>query len=149
MAHKRDTLLAALVAQIVAAGTSCAARVYRGRELAVEDAELPAALVYHGNEASELNDVDSLKLRKLEVTIDLHQATTAVDLNVPGIESALNTLAQEVEDAIESDPTLGASALFFMHVGTELDIAAGEVERGVISLRLDVIYRTQRTNASL
>lgn len=149
MTHRRETLLAAIVTQIKAAATTVGNKVYRGRRLPVEDAELPVCLVYQGDEASEFNDLATdLKRRRLNVTIEIHQDSDPATLNDPGIETALNALSEEIEDALEADFTVGGNALFFEHQSTTVDIETGEVDRGVIRLGLMVDYRTVRTDSS-
>lgn len=148
MTHKRETLLAAVQSQISDAATSCSTRVYRGRGLQFEDAELPACAVYQGDEESNFNDFGaSYKSRFLRVNVELHQKSDPANVNAPAIETALNVLAEEVENALEADFSLGGTAISFEHQQTETEIEPGEVDRGVIRLGLVVHYRSTRLDA--
>jgi hypothetical protein len=149
MAHHRETLVEGLRDILQAAGTSMGSRFYRGRKLPVEDTELPAGLVYQGDEQSELNDVASLKRRGLETFIELHQKSDPAVLNDPDIETKLNELAREVEVALEADFTLGGRCMTFVHVATLTSIEEGESDRAVIRLQLNIQYRTLRTDPAV
>lgn len=149
--HHRETLVEGLRDILQAAATSMGTRFYRGRKLPVEDTELPAGLVYQGDEQSELESAtsDSIKRRGLETFIELHHKSDPATLNDPGIETLLNELAREVEVALEADPTLGGRCLFFVHVGSVTRIEDGESDRGAIRLQLNIQYRTSRTDPSV
>ncbi|HKQ24092.1 MAG TPA: hypothetical protein VJT81_06585 [Burkholderiales bacterium] len=149
MAHHRETLVEGLRDILRAAGTTIGSRFYRGRQLPVEDTELPAGLVYQGDEQSPPDDVRSLKRRGLETFIELHHKSDPATLNDPDIETKLNELAREVEVALEADFTLGGRCLFFIHVGTLTRIEDGDSNRGTIRLQLNVQYRTLRTDPSI
>jgi len=149
MAHHRETLVEGLRDILQAAGTSMSTRFYRGRKLPVEDAELPAGLVYQGDEQSELNDVNSLKRRGLETFIEVHHKSDPAVLNDPDIETKLNELAREVEVALEADFTLGGRCMTFVHVGSITRIEEAESDRGAIRLQLNIQYRTLRTDPAV
>jgi hypothetical protein len=149
MAHHRETLIEGLRDLLQAAGTTLSTRFYRGRQLQVEDTELPAGLIYQGDEQSEPDDVRSLKRRGLETFIELHQKSEPAALNDPDLETKLNELAREVEVVLEADPTLGGRCLFFVHAGTLTRIEEGESNRGTIRLQLNIQYRTLRTNPAV
>lgn len=148
MTHKRETLMAALEAQIIAASTSCGSQVCRGRNLRFEDDELPACAIYQGDEESNFNDFGAdIKSRFLRVMVEVHQKSDPADVNDPDIETALNALAEEMENALEADYSIGGTAISFEHQQTETEIETGEVDRGVIRLGLVVHYRSTRLNA--
>lgn len=148
MTHKRETLMSAIDAQIVAAATSVGSKVYRGRGLQFEDAELPACAIYQGDEESNFNDFGaSYKSRFLRVMVELHQKSDPSVVNDPVIETALNALAEEMENALESDYSFGGTCISFEHQQTETEIEPGEVDRGVIRLGLVVHYRSTRLDA--
>jgi hypothetical protein len=147
--HHRETLLAGLVTIIKNASTSCGNRVYRGRRIPIEDAELPVALVYQGDEESDLNDQNHLLRRVLEVFVELHQKNTPTTINDPGIDTALNELARQVEVAVQADATLGGLCLIALHVGTQTQSEDAEADRGRIRLQFSILYRTQRTDPSV
>jgi hypothetical protein len=149
MAHHRETLVEGLRDILQAAGTSMGTRFYRGRKLPVEDVELPAGLVYQGDEQSENHDVNSLKVRGLETFIELHQRSTPTTLNDPDIETKLNELSREVEVALEADHTLGGRCMSFVHVGSITRIEEAESDRGAIRLQLNIQYRTLRLNPAV
>ena len=148
MLHKREVLLEAVKAQLIAAATDCAGRISRGKDLPVENVELPAACFYQGPEANEQNDVETYKQRKVDVIIDVHAKSTPADLNQPEIETVLNALALQFENALEADAKLGGAAMWIDHIATDNEIVEGEADRGVVKIIYRAQYRTLRLDAS-
>ena len=150
MAHKRDTLVAAIIAQIKAASvTGIGNKVYDNRAIQFEDSELPACVVFHETETSEIEDfAQDLKRRTLSVIVEIQQLAAGATINDPDISSDLNDLAEEVEDALEADITFGGNALWFIHTSTAMDVEDAEKLRGAMQIALEVTYRTSRTAAA-
>ena len=119
-----------------------------GRMYAIESDEFPIALVYQGDETSAVDDVNSKKTRELEIRIEIHAIDNPADMSSPELQSDLNGLAEEIENAIEADPSIGGLALFVEHQGTQTTLAQVDTDRGGLLLNLVAQYRTARLNAS-
>lgn len=149
MAYQAETILASVVTILKAGGTDAGSRVYRGRTLPVESAEGGGDVinVYEGDEQSRLDDVNSRKIRTLQVFVELHKRALPSDQNDPGsVDTALNDFAREVEFALEADFSLGGSCRNFVHVGTTRERDHADREYRVLTFELAVTYRTLRTN---
>lgn len=152
MPHQCETILAQIVTTLKNASTDAGNRVYRGRTLPVEDSEGNGDVicVYEGDEDSALHDVNTLKLRILDVFVELHNRATPTDQNDPtALETAMNDFCREVEVALEASVTLNNTCMKFEHVTTRRERGAkGEKERRILTLGLKVYYRTLRTDPS-
>lgn len=152
MAHQAETILAAIVTILKAGSTDAGATaVHRGRTLPVEFAENGGDVinVYEGDESSNVNirSTEYMKVRELQVYVELHKRALPSDQNDPGsIDTAMNDFCREVEVALEADPSLSGSCLWFEHTGTRRERGDGDREYRVLTLNLTVHYRTQRTN---
>jgi len=152
MPHQCENILAAIVTLMKNASTDAGTRVYRGRTLAVEEAEGAGDVinVYEGDENSNPDDVNTRKLRSLEVFVELHKRATPTDVNDPtSLETAANDFLREVEVALEASVTLSGTCLKFEHQSTRRE-REGRADREyrVVTLGLVVVYRTLRTDPS-
>jgi hypothetical protein len=148
MPHVRETLIQALAAQIVAAGTSIASRVFVGRTVDLQPAEIPCAVIYQGDEATGPDEFQN-KRRELELGIEIHGTINSALITAPTVQGVLNALALEVENAIEADPTLSGAILFLEHRATQTRIDQADTDRGMIRLDYVAHYRTARTDAGI
>lgn len=149
MAHQIETILAALVTTLKAANTDALTRVYRGRTLPVEASEGGGDVIniYEDDESIDLNDVNFFKIRNQTVNVELHKRDIPDDVNDPGaVDAAANEFLRQVEVAIEADFRLGGTCMAVQHVGTRRDRADADQEFRVITVNLNVRYRTQRTD---
>lgn len=136
MSHPRTTIRQAIVSQIIAANTSLTTNVFPSRFRPLSAAELPLALIYVRGETSDLLGVSNNQLKRiLKIQIDAH---VTADLN---IEDAMDSVAQEIENAINNDWTFGGLAITAVLVATDLDASPdGETQTGNIRLTFDVTY---------
>ena len=120
--------------------TSAGANVYSGRTTPLWQAELPAILIYTREEPSERLDRGGEKLlRNCQVAIEARVRLPADS----SLDDTLDDLAQEIEDKIEADETLGGLALHSTLLNTEIDVTAeGERELGAIRLTYAMAYTT-------
>lgn len=150
MPHQAENILASIVTILKAGSTDASTRVYRGRTLPVEAAEGDVINVYEGDEESAPHDVNALKLRILDVFVELHKRAASSDVNDPGaIDTAMNDFCREVEIALEADTTLGATCMKFEHISTSRERDQANAEFRVLTLGLKVYYRTLRTNPAV
>ena len=150
MAHQAETILASIVTILKAGSTDAATRVYRGRTLPVEAVETDIINVYEGDESSQLDDVNTRKIRMLQVFVELHKRALPADQNDPGsVDTAMNDFYREVEIALEADFSLAATCRNFTHVGTKRDRGDADREFRVLTLELMVHYRTLRLNPAV
>jgi hypothetical protein len=114
---QRKAIRGAFAATIVAASTGLEARVFENRVRPFRHNQLPAASIFTRSETAEVNsEGPRLYQRELEVYVQL-----VVDGDVD-VDDRIDDLADEVEVAIEADPTLGALAGV---ADTELDRIEG------------------------
>lgn len=154
MAYQAENIAASIVTILKAAGTDAGTAVHRGRTLPIEVAENSgdAINVYDGDETSNVNirSTEYMKVRELRIYVELYKRTLPTDQNDPtSIDTALNDFARKVEVALEADPTLAGTCLWFEHDGTQRDRADADREYGELTLNLMVHYRTQRTNPAV
>lgn len=149
--HQRETILNSIVTILVTAATAAGDRVFRAREDAFEpDADLPAIVVWQGDDATRLDDQHYSKRHDFEVTIELYAKIlrpTTDDSTEVTVETELNALAEEVEIALEADFSLGGTCLKFSDNGaSKPDIRNNDREYAMMPYSLTVDYRTLRTN---
>lgn len=150
MPHQAENILASIVTLLKAGGTDAGTRVYRGRTIPVEAAESDVINVHEGDEDSTPHDVNALKLRILDVFVELHKRAASANVNDPGaVDTAMNDFYREVEIALEADTTLAGTCMKFEHVSTSRERAEADAEIRVLTLGLKVYYRTLRTNPAV
>mgnify|MGYP003673823749 CR=1 FL=1 len=86
--------------------TTTAARVFDSRVYPLEDANLPALLIYTKSETSEPIEIGTNRTseRLLSLNIEAYVKSTT------NFEDTLDTICKEVEQAIAADPTLSGKA---------------------------------------
>jgi hypothetical protein len=68
--------------------------------------------------------------------------------NSSTIEDALDTIAQEVEDALGTDVTRGNTAYDTFLTSTEMDLSTeGDIQMGTVRLQFTIRYRTAKTDS--
>jgi len=153
MAHQVETILAQIVTTLKAGGTDAGARVYRGRTLPVAASEGAGDVinVYEGDESSSLADQQARnKQRSLNVMVELHHRGLPTDQEDPGsVDTAMNDFLREVEIAIEADFTLAGTCMLCTHTGTRRERASADKEYRLVTLDLQVLYRTLRTDPAV
>lgn len=151
--HRREQVLAALRAQLIAANTQAAGRWFRGRTLALQTDQLPAGLVRMppGQQAERIEraDVNYFTTRTLTIMVVMKLRNLPADADTQEIETALNAFSKEVENAIEADPTITGQAIDARPTGFFTDLEGANADFGDGVLLVEVKYRAKRTDVSL
>ena len=100
--------------------TTTAARVFDSRVYPLEDANLPALLIYTKSETSEPIEIGTNRTseRLLSLNIEAYVKSTT------NFEDTLDTICKEVEQAIAADPTLSGKAKDCYLESTEIEFNA-------------------------
>lgn len=120
--------------------TTTAARVFDSRVYPLEDANLPALLIYTKSETSEPIEIGTNRTseRLLSLNIEAYVKSTT------NFEDTLDTICKEVEQAIAADPTLSGKAKDCYLESTEIEFnAEGEQPLAFCSLTFLTSYYVQ------
>ena len=120
--------------------TTTAARVFDSRVYPLEDANLPALLIYTKSETSEPIEIGTNRTseRLLSLNIEAYVKSTT------NFEDTLDTVCKEVEQAIAADPTLSGKAKDCYIESTEIEFnAEGEKPLAFCSLTFLTSYYVQ------
>lgn len=138
MPHARQKIRDQAVTELTGLATT-GSRVYPSRIYPLQEAELPALLVYAHEEESEPFNLD-LDGRILERSLTL--TVTGVAQATSGIEDTLDQIAAEVEAALGLSMLNGLAADLYL-AGTRLELSGeGDQPTGSIHLDWRVLYRT-------
>jgi hypothetical protein len=143
MSHVRQQIREQ-VATTVTGLTTTGSNVFQSRVYPLQDANLPALLVYSINEDSNADVMGSTLVaqRDLNIVIEGYvKATTDFD-------DTVDTICAQVEAAMGADRTLNNLAKFSQLVSTEINYnGEGESPVGVVTLTYAVQYRTAVNDA--
>ena len=120
--------------------TTTAARVFDSRVYPLEDANLPALLIYTKSETSEPIEIGTNRTseRLLSLNIEAYVKSTT------NFEDTLDTICKEVEQAIAADPTLSGKAKDCYLESTEIEFnAEGEKPLAFCTLTFLTSYYVQ------
>ena len=137
--HVRMQIRNQAVAQLTGL-TTTAARVFDSRVYPLEDANLPALLIYTKSETSEPIEIGTNRTseRLLSLNIEAYVKSTT------NFEDTLDTICKEVEQAIAADPTLSGKAKDCYLESTEIEFnAEGEKPLAFCSLTFLTSYYVQ------
>ena len=146
MTHARNTIRSAMVTQLTGLPLT-GSNVFPPRAKPIQDSDLPAIVV---NTLSEEHDVDQAsfasgvlkQMRALQVQVVVHSR------NIDGetVAAQLDSIAEDVEDIIYADKTLGVSVKDTMYQGTEIVIEPdSDIPRGEMTLTFLVMYRVSES----
>jgi phosphoenolpyruvate-protein kinase (PTS system EI component) len=146
MAHVRQQVRDAFVTALKAGVPLVAKRVFATRVYPLTQAKLPAITVTAGAETSGLMTmgatmgVKSLD-RTVEITVSIYENATA------SLDSTIDAIAVQVEEAIGADFTLGGIAKESVLTSTSIDFS-GETEQpvGIATMTFAVRYVTSLTD---
>ena len=140
MAHQRKTIRDNVITTLTGL-TTTGSRVFNTRILPNLESNLPCLNVYTISESSE--EIDFLYIQR-----DLTLAVDGYAKNSSTIEDALDTIAQEVEDALGTDVTRGSTAYDTFLTSTEMDLSTeGDIQMGTVRLQFTIRYRTAKTDS--
>lgn len=136
MSHQRKTIRDAAVDLLIDADTAAGENVFPNRETSLWESELPAVLVFVKDETAEPLDLAGTRsIRTLQLVIECKVKAT------PSVDDDLDTLCDEVEDALAANLNLSGTALTSIYKSTETFIDAGsETEKGVATLTYEIKY---------
>jgi hypothetical protein len=140
MAHQRKTIRDNVITTLTGL-TTTGSNVFNTRILPNLESNLPCLNVYTISESSE--EIDFLSIQR-----DLTMAVDGYAKNSSTIEDALDTIAQEVEDALGTDVTRGNTAYDIFLTSTEMDLSTeGDIQMGTVRLQFTIRYRTAKTDS--
>lgn len=140
MAHQRKAIRDNVMTTLSGLN-STGANVFNTRILPNLESKLPCLNVYTISETSE--EVDFLSIQR-----DLTLAVDGYAKNSSTIEDTLDTLAQEVEDALGTDVSRGNTAYDTFLSSTEMDLSSeGDIQMGTVRLQFTIRYRTAKTDS--
>lgn len=146
MSHVRKQIRDQFVSRLASAVTLVSSRVYATRVYPLTEAKLPAITVSVTSESSGIMTMGatmgSKSLdRSVDIAVSIYEKATAT------LDSAIDAIAVQVEEAIGADYTLGGIAKQSVLVSTSIDFS-GETEKpvGIATLTFSVRYVTSFTD---
>ena len=138
MAHIRKAIREHVVTTITSLSTT-GSNVYETRYFPLQTGNLPALIVYTLDETVEdytLGQNTRTQFRALNLIIEAHCRGTA------NIDDTLDTIAEEVEEAMVTDITRGGNAKDTKLVATEVDFETASQKTGLMRLTYLISYNT-------
>ena len=138
MAHIRKTIREHVVTTNTSLSTT-GSNVYETRYFPLQTGNLPALIVYTLDETVEdytIGQNTRTQLRSLNLIIEAHCRGTA------NIDDTLDTIAEEVEEAMVTDITRGGNAKDTKLVSTEVDFDTASQKTGLMRLTYLISYNT-------
>tara|TARA_Y100001937_G_scaffold100419_2_gene137461 strand:+ start:8573 stop:9013 length:441 start_codon:yes stop_codon:yes gene_type:complete len=143
MTHARQTIREKIVTNVTGLGLT-GSNVFDTKLYNLTQASLPALCVYAEAESSEMSNITSNTLdRSLDVMVEAYCEQN------DQIEDTLDTICEQIEEAIGADPTLTSSCASIVLTNTEIDFTSlGEKPVGIARLSYTVNYLTKFTDSS-
>ncbi|MBI5135776.1 MAG: hypothetical protein HZA24_00405 [Nitrospirae bacterium] len=138
MPHVRTQIRGA-VATALTGRPSTGARVFPSRVWPLQQADLPALLVYAVSDPVDEEQLTIGRPRKL--WRDLELVVEARVAGTTGLDDQLDQIEAEVIAALALDPTLGGLAKDVLFTGAEIDLDAAETPVGANKMTFRVTYR--------
>jgi len=138
MAHVRKAIREQVVTTITSLSTT-GSNVYETRYFPLQTGNLPALIVYTLDETVEdytLGQNTRTQFRALNLIIEAHCRGTA------NIDDTLDTIAEEVEEAMVTDISRGGHAKDTKLVATEVDFDTASQKTGLMRLTYLISYNT-------
>ena len=138
MAHVRKAIREHVVTTITSLSTT-GSSVYETRYFPLQTGNLPALIVYTLDETVEdytLGQNTRTQFRALNLIIEAHCRGTA------NIDDTLDTIAEEVEEAMVTDISRGGNAKDTKLVSTEVDFDTASQKTGLMRLTYLISYNT-------
>lgn len=149
MAHVRKQIRDQFVTLLTAGVTLVSSRVYATRVYPLTQAKLPAITVTIGSESSGLMTMGAtMGSKSLDRTVDI--AVSVYENATASLDSAIDAIAVQIEEAIGADFTLGGIAKESVLTSTSIDFS-GETEQpvGIATLTFSVRYVTSLTDVEI
>jgi hypothetical protein len=119
MAHPRELISQAVVALLIAAGTSAGSRVYATRFDAHKKTGLPALSVYTLNDPTSEDESSEMEVAH---ALELEIAGWVAHTDAVPVQTAMNALAEQVEIAMRANEYLSGNASEVVHTGTVMEV---------------------------
>jgi len=144
MAHVRKQIRDRVASTVT--GLATGATVYKMRKYALDDAALPALVVYSMDESSALITIGSRTLKR-NIRIAVEAVAKGPSISV---FDTIDTMCAEVEAAVAADFTLNGLAKSTILRSTESDVnVEGDKAIGVATMTFDVEYVTTIGDAEI
>ncbi len=146
MSHVRKQIRDQFVTLLTAGVTLVSSRVYATRVYPLTQAKLPAITVTIGSESSGLMTMGAtMGSKSLDRTVEI--AVSVYENATASLDSAIDAIAVQIEEAIGADFTLGGIAKESVLTSTSIDFS-GETEQpvGIATLTFSVRYVTSLTD---
>ena len=146
MSHVRKQIRDQFVTLLTAGVTLVSSRVYATRVYPLTQAKLPAITVTIGSESSGLMTMGAtMGSKSLDRTVEI--AVSVYENATASLDSAIDAIAVQIEEAIGEDFTLGGIAKESVLTSTSIDFS-GETEQpvGIATLTFSVRYVTSLTD---
>lgn len=144
MSHVRQQIRDDIVTTLTGLATT-GSRVYRSRVYPVADNKLPGLLIYTSSEEIETASLrpPRTQMRALTVTVEMYVKA------VSNFDTQVDTISQEVEEALAVDVTRGGLAKDTMIASFEVEYSGdGDQPVAVGRLSVQVNYATLENDAS-
>jgi len=133
MSHVRKQIRDQFVTLLTAGVTLVSSRVYATRVYPLTQAKLPAITVTIGSESSGLMTMGAtMGSKSLDRTVDI--AVSVYENATASLDSAIDAIAVQIEEAIGADFTLGGIAKESVLTSTSIDFSGEFSVRYVTSL---------------
>ena len=126
--------------------TTTGSNVFESRVYPLENANLPALIIYTKEESSEPIVIGTQRVmsRELAVVVEGYAKATS------NFDDTIDTISKEVEEAISADRTLGGLAKDTYIESTEIEYTGdGEQPVGYVTLTFLTNYYVQETNPDI
>ena len=138
MAHVRKSIREHVVTTVTSLSTT-GSNVYETRYFPLQTGNLPALIVYTLDETIEdytIGQNTRTQFRALNLIIEAHCRGTA------NIDDTLDTIAEEVEEAMVTDITRGGHAQDTKLVSTDIEFDNASQKKGLMRLTYLISYNT-------
>jgi len=139
MAHLRKAIREHVVTTCTGLSTT-GSNVFETRYFPLQTANLPAILVYTNEESIEeytLGTSTRTQIRILQVIIEAHAQGTS------DIDDTLDTISEEIEEAMCVDPSRGGNAKDTKLINTEYEFDTGSQKTGLARFTYAITYATK------
>ena len=145
MAHVRKQIRDNVVTTLTGL-TTTGANVYRTRVYPLAAGKLPGLCIYTTSESSTYETLarPRTRARTLELVVEGYVSGTT------NLDNSLDTIAVEVEEAMEADPTRAGLAKDTQLTGTETELVGeGDKVAAMIKFTFEILYMTIEDDAEI
>ena len=138
MAHVRETIRSNIVT-VLTGLTTTGSNVFESRHYPLETGNLPALCIYTLTEETEYATmtVPRTQLRTLNVAVEAYVQSTS------SIDNTIDTIAVQVEEALDADLTRGGNAKDTQVTAVDIDYSTeGDQPLGIAKFNVVVLYET-------